>query len=184
MYAQGSTHQGGPDHCLQQQVTSNPCSTPARGHTQPPQNKAGLYALTHSDPRHTAGCKSKVQRSSRLRAHPWPKQRCTPVHTCVRAGNISGKECVYREKHSPSLCPTSRPLLRLRVYENHRIKGQAIGQRSRASLKLLHDPYLAVAGVGAVLLKPRKDVPEGKRTERISVMGRYGTARRLLLGPL
>lgn len=91
---------------------------------------------------------------------------------------------MYREKHSPSLCPTSRPLLRLRVYENHRIKGQAIGRHSRASLKLLHDPYLAVAGVGPILLKPRKDVPEGKRTESISVMGRYSTARRLLLGQL
>lgn len=100
----------------------------------------------------------------------------------MHVGNISGKECVYREKHSPSLCPINRPLLRLCVHENHRIKGQAIGQRSLASLKFLHNPYLAVAGVGPVLLKPRNDVPEGKRTESIGVMGRYSTARRLLLG--
>lgn len=89
---------------------------------------------------------------------------------------------MYREKQSPSLCPIKCPLLRLCVYENHRIKGQAIGQHLLASLKLLHDPYLAIAGVGPVLLKPRNNVSEGKRTDSISMMGRFSTARRMFLG--
>lgn len=66
----------------------------------------------------------------------------------------------------PSLCPMNGPLLRLCVHENHRTKGPARGQYSPASLKLLHGPYLAIAGIGPVLLKPRDDVPEEKRTKQ------------------
>lgn len=51
------------------------------------------------------------------------------------------------------------------VHKNDRTKGEVRGQRSSASFKFLHSTYLAIAGVGPILLKPWDDVPEGKKTQ-------------------
>ena len=88
------------------------------------------------------------------------------MHTHVRTPETFPERNACRE-NSPLTVPHEWSPTTPECTRKPQSKGQATGQHPPAAPELRRSPYLAVAGVGPVLLKPREDVPEGERTDSI-----------------